>query len=125
MPIRYNEDGEPYIDPGKLSELVTFLAPVTGTDASGAAVTWAISDPPDTAYAELVSIRAEDVIKGGQDVSKVWVTITIRYVKPGRQATAQVQDSSGNIYIIEAVENISPARKKYQKLTCLLIGTNV
>ena len=125
MPVKYDKDGEPYIDPAKLREPITFLASSQGTDVSGAVVTWAAAVPPDIAYSEIVPIRAADVIKGGQDVSSVWSLATIRYVAPGRQATERFRDSSNNVYIIEAVENHLPGRKVYQELTCLLVGNNV
>lgn len=124
MPIRYDKrTGEPFIDPARLNSPITFLAPIASGDISGATVTWAAGNPPDIAYAELRPIRAADVIKGGQDVSKVWYTAIVRYVAPGRSPDARFQDGDGNVYVIEAAEPILPGRKVYQELICEFIGT--
>jgi hypothetical protein len=101
------------------------LGPVTAQTAAGASVTWAAADPPDTAWAALKAIRAEDVIKGGQDVSKVWMLAIINYVAPGRQASERFQDVDGNVYLISDAQPRDPGCKKYQELTCELIGDNV
>lgn len=123
MPVKW-KNNEPWIDPAQLREPITFLFETTVNDVSGAAVTWAPASPPDMAYSEIMPVRAADVIRGGQDASKLWCVVTIRYVYPGRQATEKFRDSYGNVYVIEAVENLTPGRKKYQQLTCELIGNN-
>jgi head-tail adaptor len=123
MPVKW-KDTEPAIDAGALRELITFLNPTTELGVSGEATTWAPGSPPDVAFAEIQPVRGADIIKGGQDVSKMWCTVTIRYRAPGRQANQRLQDSSGNVYVIQAVENLLPGLKKYQQLTCELIGIN-
>ena len=125
MPIRYTPNGAPYIDPARLNSPITFLNPVTTVGAAGSSVNWIAANPPDITWAALEVIRAEDVIKGGQDVSKVWMKAIIRYVKPGRQASQRFQDVDGNVYIISAAQPVVPGRKVFQELTCELIGSNV
>lgn len=123
MPIKW-KNNEPWIDPAQLREPITFLVQSQRSGPAGTSVSWAPATPPDVAYAEIQPVRASDVIKGGQDVSSVWSVVTIRYVSPGRQATQRFRDSAGNEYIVQAVENLTPGRKKYQQLTCLLLGNN-
>lgn len=123
MPVKW-KNNEPWIDSAQFREPITFLVQSITSGVAGAAASWAPASPPDTAYAEIQPIRAADVIKGGQDVSKVWCVVTIRYRSPGRQATERFQDTYGNVYVVEAVENLTPGRKKYQQLTCELIGNN-
>jgi head-tail adaptor len=123
--IKRTKDGEPYIDPARLRVPITFLQMFQPLDSSGVTTSWAPASPPDIAYSAVEPIRAADIIKAGLDVSKVWLNIYVRYRNPGRQATEHVQDDSGNIYVIRAVENIDPGRKVYQILSCELIGTNV
>lgn len=123
MPIRYTKSGEPYIDPVRMKAQITFLEPMTGSDVSGTTVTYQVGAPPDIAWAEIISVRATDVIKAGQDVSQVFITANIRY-RPASPRTAQMrfQDSRGNQYVIMAVEDLVPGKLKYQALTSKLIG---
>lgn len=123
MPIRYTKDGEPYLDPSRMTAQITFLDPVAGTDASGATVSYAPGSPPDTAWAEIVPVRGADALKAGQDVSMVYITATINY-RASNPRTAQMRfwDSRMNQYVIKAVEDVVPGMLKFQVLTSLLVG---
>ena len=79
------------------------------------------------AYLEV--LRGTDLIRAGQDVTKTWVDLTIRYL-PGIEPQMRVQlpDYSTvpvgvTTYVIQAVEYIEH-RGVLLKLTCLGIGTN-
>lgn len=121
MPIRFI-DGQPWIDPALLQHRVTFLEQTAGSDASGSTATWVAGNPPDATWAEILPMRAEDVIKGGQDISQVRISVTLRY-RADRAATARLQVPNGSQYVIEGIQNVAEMNL-YLVLTCLAIGPN-
>lgn len=125
MPVKRTKSGEPWIDPAKLRTPITFLIQHVAPDRSGVAATWLPASPPDITRAEIVQVNGMDLIKSGQDVSQLPCVVTIRYTAPGRTASMRFQDPDGNVYVIQAVANLDPGRKKYQQLTSLLLGANV
>lgn len=86
-------------------------------------------NPVATAMAMLEITKATDLIRSGQDVTKTWVSLTIRY-QPGIQSQMRVQlpDYTTNppgtlTYEIQAVENVQH-RRVLLKLTCIALGSN-
>lgn len=121
MPITY-KGGIPWIDPAKLRHRITFLEPQTTSGIAGGIITWQPGAPPECASAEILPIRGSDVIKAGQDVSQVWLTITMRY-RRSVKADRRILGRHGNRYIIQAIEN--PAEMDmYLVLSCLGLGPN-
>lgn len=122
MPVQFKY-GLPWMDPAKLRHRVTFLKQLPSSDASGATVNWVAGSPPDTCWAEIAPMRAEDVIKGGQDVSQVRITVTTRY-KAGRVPNSRLQTPNGSIFLIEGIQNVLEMNQ-WLVLTCLGLGANV
>ncbi len=112
----------PWTDPGERKHLITFLVQTTVSDASGAGISYVAGNPPDTTWAKLKAIKAADVIKGGSDVSQVRLIVNIRY-SPGRVPKMRFQLFNGNIYVIEAIENVLEMNRELD-MTCLGIGSN-
>jgi head-tail adaptor len=113
----------PGIDPGQFRHLVTLLEESTsGSDASGAPVSWAVGDPPLTAYMKIESLKADEIIKAGLDVSQVDLKLTGWY-RPQFTAQSRIQAPSGNVYIVQAVQNVLEMNI-FMVLLCLGVGAN-
>lgn len=121
MPIRWRA-GEPYLDPAALSARITWLEPQTVSGVSGSKVTYAPSDPPDRTWAEISAVRGRDAMSAGQDVSQVYLKVTIRPRLNDHLENRRFQDARGRMYRVQAVEDIVPGRLRFQVLTCLLIA---
>jgi len=123
MPVRI-VNGVPVLDPARLRHQVLFLEPTAGSDDSGSIVTWAPGNPPDIAWAEIVPTRGSDIIKAGQDISQVWLTITMRYnASKTRTPNTRLQTPSGSIFVVQAIENVLEMNV-WLVLTCLGLGAN-
>lgn len=122
MPIKVDDSGTPYMDPGRLKHQITFLDQVIGSDVSGTSLTYAAADPPETAAAEIRPMRGTDKIKAGQEVSQVLIIVTIRY-RATATANRRIQAPGGSVYVIQAVENIG-LQNTWMELTCMGIGSN-
>jgi SPP1 family predicted phage head-tail adaptor len=121
LPISF-KNGIPWIDPAKLRHRITFLDPESSMGAGGVSTKWLPGDPPERAWAEVLPMRGTDVIKAGQDVSQVWLTITIRFRKSVR-ADRRILGRRGNRYVIQAIENVAEM-DMFLVLNCLAIGPN-
>lgn len=112
----------PTLNPGDLRHWVTLQqytvsSPLT-FDVGGAMLSWS-----DFARvkAKLVPMRGTDVIKAGQDISKVPIAVTIRYLA-GVLAKMRIVAPNGT-YVIQAIENVEE-RNTVLVLTCLALGIN-
>lgn len=112
----------PEIDPGRFRHQITLLSPVTGSDSSGVSVTYAAASPPIVAWVEIEYVRGVDVIKAGQDASQVFLKVT-GWWRSQFTTNSRIQSPSGNVYIIQAVENVREINQ-YMVLTCIGIGAN-
>ena len=120
----------PRIDPGRLRTPIVIQAlqassPPSYT-ASGLVQSW---QPAFSVMGEIEVMRATDLIKAGQDVTKTWITITIRFqdgIDPQmRVAVTDYFSSPPHVhnYAIQAIENVEH-RSVLLKLICLGIGAN-
>jgi SPP1 family predicted phage head-tail adaptor len=112
----------PTIDPGEFRHQITLLSPVAGTDSAGANVTYAADPVPVTAWAKIETIRGDEMIKAGQDVSQVFLKVTSWY-RPDFTVNARIQAPSGNVFVIQYIENVREMNV-FMVLTCLGIGAN-
>jgi len=121
MPVKI-VNGVPVMDPARLKHRVTFLQQTASSDASGSIVIWAAASPPDVTWAAIEPMHGLDIIKAGQDISQIGITVTMRY-RPGRLPSGRLQAPSGSIYIIRAIENVLEMNV-WLVLTCLGLGAN-
>lgn len=121
MPLKI-VDGEPWIDPGELRHRITFLEQVASQDLSGTVFAYEPAKKPECAYAAMEMLPGTDVIKSGQDISQVHMTVTIRY-RSGVATNRHFRTPNGSEFIIQAVENVLQ-RNLYLRLTCLGLGAN-
>lgn len=112
----------PSLDSGELRHRITFLTQQIVADSSGNKITWAAGNPPIVVYAKIDPIRLSEIIKGGQDISQQYLTITMRY-RSGISASMRVQAPSGNVYIIRAIENVLELNAVLI-LSCVGLGDN-
>jgi SPP1 family predicted phage head-tail adaptor len=112
----------PKIEPGDLRHQITFLAQVIGADASGANISWAAAVPPVTTRAAIREMSAEELIRGGQDVSQVLLEVTIRY-QDGILANSRFTTEQGDTFIIKAIRNVE-SRNVLLVMTCIGLGDN-
>ena len=112
----------PTIDPGEFRHVITFLNPVASTDSSGSIVSWQPSIPPLVAYAKIEAIRGSEVIKSGQEVAQLYLTITT-WFRQGTLPNRRLQAPNGSQYIIQAVENVLEMNT-FMVLTCLAVSLN-
>jgi SPP1 family predicted phage head-tail adaptor len=111
------------INPGQFRHRITLLEPTLGTDASGVVATYAPADPPLKAWAKIEGLRSEGQVQSGQDISSVYLKITIRY-NPAFQAQKAIQRWNGNQYVIEGTPENVLELGAYMVLTCRGIGLN-
>jgi SPP1 family predicted phage head-tail adaptor len=74
-----------------------------------------------TTYAAIEPVRGIDKIRAGQDVTQLFVTVTINW-QSDILANMRVQALNGT-YIIQAIEN-PYEMNMILKLTCLALGVN-
>jgi SPP1 family predicted phage head-tail adaptor len=108
----------PQIDPGKMVHWVNILQQQTVTDLSGQSITWV---PFVSAWAAIEPVKGTDVLRGGQDTTKLFLTITIRW-QTGILPSMRVQSLNGT-YVIQAIENTGE-RNVILVMTCLGLGAN-
>lgn len=108
----------PQIDPGEMVHQITILQQQTVTDASGASIQWV---PFVQAWAQIDPVRGIDVVKSGQDTTKLFLTVRIRW-QTGIEPNMRVQSVNGT-YVIQAIENPGE-RNIILVLTCLGLGAN-
>ncbi len=109
----------PQIDPGKMVHQVTILSQQPVSDISGTSIQWV---PFVVTWAEIVPVRGIDVVRSGQDTTKLFLTIRIRW-QTGILPKMRLQTVSGDNYIIQAIENPGE-RNIILVLTCLGLGAN-
>jgi head-tail adaptor len=109
----------PKIDPGEMIHQVTILQQQTAQDISGSGVQWV---PFLTGvWAKIKPVRGTDVVKSGQDTTKLFLFVTI-FWQPGIVPNMRVQSLNGT-YVIQAIEN-PLERNILLVLTCLGLGAN-
>lgn len=123
MPSKRGDLNSLGINPGQFRHRVTLLEQTTGTDESGVVTTYAPANPPLAVWAKIEGLRSEDAIKSGQDISKVHLTITIRY-NAAFTPKKQLQRWNGNRYVINGIENVLEMNA-YLILTCEGVGDSV
>lgn len=111
------------INPGLLRHTVTIQQQTVGSpptfDDAGPVLTWAIFA---TRKAHIETLRASDAIKAGQDVSKLWTFVTIRYLA-GLTPAMRLIAPNGSTYVIQGIENVNE-RNLLMRLSCLALGEN-
>ena len=114
----------PSINPGELRHTITQLNQLTGTDASGANISYVPASPPVTVRAKIQPMKGSDVIRAGQDIAKVPVEITVRYSAVVTwQPNMRILSDNGSVFIIQAIQNVEE-RNILLVLTCLGLGAN-
>lgn|ERR1017187_2515514 len=117
-----NTQNWPEIDPGTFRHRITLLQQVLGTDTSGVETTYKPVSPSVTAWVSFNYMRGTDVIKSGQDVSQVYITL-IGWWRTQFTANSRIQTDDGDQFIVQAVENIK-RMNTYMVLTCIGFGNN-
>lgn len=97
---------------------VTILQQTQGTDISGTTTIWA---PFVTTWAAIEPVHGLDVLKAGQDTTKLFLQVKIRWQK-GILANMRLQKADGGQFIIQAIEN-QDERNVILILLCLALGT--
>ena len=110
------------IDPGKFTQLLTFLSQIISADSTGETTTYAVGNPPVTAWGSVDHVKGTDKLAAGQDVAQDLVTIKCWW-DPRITSAMRVQSPTGSIYIVQAIENVEEANV-YLVLTCLGLGAN-
>ena len=128
--IDYGAPRWPTIDPGLLRTPVTIqsfqLANPPTFGNSGQQGSW---QPVCSAMALIEELRGTDLIRAGLDVTKLWMTITIRYqpgIQPAMQVVApdyRVNPPGQDTFVIQAVKDLD-RRRVLLELTCLALGQN-
>ena len=81
-----------------------------------------VERPLLTTRAAIEPVRGMDLIKGGQDVTQTYVTVTVRY-NAAIQASMRVKALNGT-YIIQSINNINE-QNRVMKLLCLGLKGNL
>ena len=107
------------IPAGELRHSITILQPILTSDSTGNVITYQpfLCD----IRAKIDPVRGIEMIRSGQDVSLVFIQVTIRYV-PGINASMQVQAQHG-LYTIESVQNVLE-RNRVLVLMCRALSPN-
>lgn len=115
-------DSFPSIDPGEFRHQFTLLEQKSGMGTAGVTIEYVPGKPPITAFGKQDFIRGTELIKSGQDVSQVYLKLTMWY-RAEFSPNKRIQAPSGAKYIIQAVENVR-GMNTYAVLTCLGVGEN-
>jgi len=110
--------GWPTIDPGQMVHQITILQQQTVSDISGTAIAWV---PFVATWAQIDPVRGTDMIRFGQDVTQLYLTVKIRW-QTGIVPSMRVQSANGT-YVIQAIENPGE-RNVILVLTCLGLKGN-
>jgi SPP1 family predicted phage head-tail adaptor len=104
---------------GDLRHSITILGPTLTTDTTGNVITYSpfLTD----VRAKIDPVSGLELIRSGQDISMLYITVSIRYV-PGITAKMQVQAYHG-LYWIRYVENVLE-RNRVLKLMCTAVDGN-
>jgi len=107
----------PQIDPGEMVHQVTILQQTQATDISGAITVWT---PFVTTWAAIDPVSGTDVLRAGQDTTKLYLKIRIRW-QTGISPNMRLQRVDGTQYVIQAIENPGE-RNVILTLFCLALG---
>lgn len=110
---------QPYeLSAGELRHSITILAPTLITDSTGNVPSYSVflSD----VRAKIDPLHGLELIRSGQDISQVFIAVSIRYV-PGITSQMQIQTDEGANYTIRYIENVQQ-RNRVLKLICLYLG---
>jgi SPP1 family predicted phage head-tail adaptor len=110
-------DPWPKLNAGEMIHRVTIQRMVPAVGRTGNTFNW--TDWSTGVWAKIVPVRGTDVVKGGQDTTQLYVTISIWWM-PGILASMRVV-GNGKTYVIQSVENIQE-RNIVLVLNCLLLG---
>jgi hypothetical protein len=84
---------------------------------------WEPNTPPVTAWVKIDYLRGDEIIKAGQDVSRIFLKITGWWRSEFAANSTRLQLPHGNIVIVQYVENVK-FMNTYMVLTCKGIGAN-
>jgi hypothetical protein len=116
-------NGYPTIDVGALRSRVTIIALAAGDapsyDASGVALSEQVVA---SAWAAIEAMRGTDVIRSGQTVTQLYLTIAMWY-QPGLLPNMLVRTDTGSEYTIQSVENVREMNVVIV-LNCIGFGEN-
>jgi head-tail adaptor len=104
---------------GDLRHSITILGPTLTTDITGNVVTYSpfLTD----VRAKIDPVSGLELIRSGQDISLVYITVSIRYVE-GIKAKMQVVGYHGT-YWIRYIENVLE-KNRVLKLLCTAVEGN-
>jgi head-tail adaptor len=108
----------PVVDPGKMVHQIQILRQAPGKDVSGTRVDFS---PFITTWAQMEPVKGTDMLRSGQDITQLYITVTIRW-QDGIQPNMKVQAQNGT-YIIRSIENPGE-RNVILVLNCLALGLN-
>lgn len=130
--IKINKEGYPTIDLGKMRHSITiqYQTPASppAFDAGGPVLQWSQflpnpnASPPDVIMAAIGPVSGKDVIKSGQTVTQLFVTVAMWY-QPGILPNMRVVSDNGAVYIIQSIENALELNVAIT-LNCIAIGAN-
>lgn len=116
-------NGWPSIDIGAMRHAITIKSNGPASppvyDASGISPQIATFT---TAMAAIDAIRGDDVIKGGQTTSQLFLMVAM-WFQAGIIGGMQVFTDNGSVYVIQSVDNILEMNAVLQ-LNCVALGTN-
>ena len=122
-PFISNEGNYPALDIGRMRHQIT----IWGRGSQSSPPTYDSSGSLSSrvqiasAWAAIEPARGRDVIKSGQTVTELPLTIGMWY-QPGISSSMEVQ-SGANIYVIQAIENVLEM-DVVLVLVCLALGSN-
>jgi SPP1 family predicted phage head-tail adaptor len=108
----------PKIDPGEMVHQVTVLQQSVVQGIAGSETQWI---PFVTAWAAIDPVSGTDVLKSGQDTTKLYLRARI-FWQTGILPNMRLQRVDGSQYIIQAIENPGE-RNVILVLFCLALGS--
>lgn len=122
-PVVQLVDGFPVLDTGRCRHPVTIWQQGPSSppqyDAAGPVLSW---QPVTTAMAAIEKMRATEMVKAGQDVSRVFAELTFWY-QDGIDGSMHVTDEYGMTYLIQAVDDVEQMHVVL-RLSCIQLGAN-
>ena len=109
----------PEVNPGEMVTQITILQASTESDISGAVT--GVWTPFLVADAKVSPLRGDDMIRSGQDTTRLFLIVTIVY-QSGILPNMRVQTRNGT-YIIQSIANPGELDVRLD-LLCLALGAN-
>lgn len=95
----------PTLNPGDLRHWVIFLNQTITQGISGQNTTWQAATPPQGAWAKIEAVRGAEIIRSGQNVTVLYLTVSMWY-RPNVRASMHLQIPSGAELVINSIENV-------------------